>query len=100
MAREPSDCQNLFKPPHVMKIREAARVKIRHCVFVRIRHCAFVRPPGERASAAVAPAGLTLGDLGNYALDRQNPCSQELFGELTCVCMNMHVNMYSQEALK
>ena len=29
----------------------------------------------------MAPAGLTLGDPRNYALDRENPYSQELFGE-------------------
>ncbi len=38
-------------------------------------------PPHDPRNPAGAPAGLTLGDLGNYAPDRENPYSQELFGE-------------------
>ena len=40
-------------------------------------------PRHDPKNPAGAPAGLTFGDLGNYAPDRENPYSQELFGELT-----------------
>ena len=46
--------------------------------------------------AAVAPAALTLGDLGNFVTpDRQNPYSRELFGEYStysaCINVNPHL---------